>query len=142
MLSTSQIFKSKVFLCFLFSIRALSIIVLLINNHPVLFLLFVILFGLVYYGTFAPTQLIASEYFKNYSMGYVFGLLALFHQTGSALGAYLPGLLYDLTGNYYGAFLAGVGFLLVAAGVSLMNSFSQYQTTMVKPLMKEFVFDG
>ncbi|WP_410514536.1 MFS transporter [Paenibacillus sp. BR2-3] len=106
--------NKKMFLGLLFMTRAVSIVLLLATNQTSLFFLFAILFGVVDYATFVPVQLIAAEHFKNHSMGYVFGLLALSHQLGAAFGAYIPGVIYDFTGSYYGSFAAAVISLIAA----------------------------
>ncbi|ERI04957.1 hypothetical protein HMPREF0083_05860 [Aneurinibacillus aneurinilyticus ATCC 12856] len=72
----------------------------------------------VSYCTVAPTQLLATQYFKQYSVGFIVGWLFLSHQIGSALGAYLPGLLYNETGNYNLSFYCSIIFLV---GASILN---------------------
>ena len=47
--------------------------------------------------------------FGRRSAGTVFGLVALSHQLGSALGSYAGGLVHDLTGSYTAFFLGGRG---------------------------------
>ncbi|MDI5791644.1 hypothetical protein PO124_34645 [Bacillus licheniformis] len=44
--------------------------------------------------------MLATQYFRQYSVGFILGWLFLSHQIGSALGAYLPGVWYSQTGNY------------------------------------------
>jgi predicted MFS family arabinose efflux permease len=43
-------------------------------------------------------------------------LIFLAHQVGSALGAWLPGVVHDATGSYDASFVAAI-LLLVGAGV-------------------------
>lgn len=93
-------FSNRKFLALLYFIRGLSIILLLLTDQWLLLMIFALSFGLVDFATFAPTTMLASEYFKNQSVGLVIGLLSLGHQIGSALGAFIPGLLYDMTGDY------------------------------------------
>lgn len=99
----------------LYSVRALSLVLLLTMNQPQWLIAFGVIFGLVDFAVLAPTQLLASRYFSGHSVGFVFGLLSLSHQLGSAIGAYVPGVLYDLTGSYSAPFAAGAGILLVGA---------------------------
>jgi MFS family permease len=96
--------------------RALTIVLLLAADAAVWLLVFGVLFGLVDFATVAPTQVLAAQYFRDHSLGFVFGLVFLAHQLGSALGAWLPGVVHDLTGSYDAAFGAAV-VTLVAAGV-------------------------
>lgn len=123
--------SSRKFLAMLYALRAVSIGFLLVFvsdpdllltfvAHPWLLLVFAISFGLVDFATVAPTQLLATQHFQRYSMGLVMGWLFLSHQAGSALGAYLPGMLYERTGDYTLAFYLSVLLLAVAAVLNLM----------------------
>jgi len=100
----------------LYGVRAVSLIVLLAAHQPGQLLFFGALFGLVDFATVVPTQLLASRYFRGRGLGVVFGLLSLGHQLGSALGAYVPGVVYDRTGSYAPVFAAAV---VVLAGAAL-----------------------
>lgn len=102
----------------LYGVRALSLVLLLTLHQAHWLLAFGVIFGLVDFAVLAPTQLLASRYFAGHSLGFVFGLLSLAHQLGSALGAYVPGVLYDLTGSYTLSFGAGAGMLVVGAVLS------------------------
>ncbi|MFP3685601.1 MFS transporter [Bacillus sp. SIMBA_026] len=107
--------SSKKMLILLYVIRALSICILLYSHHPVILLIFATLFGLVDFATVAPTQMLATQYFKQYSVGFILGWLFLSHQIGSALGAYVPGFLYSKMGNYDLSFYFSIIILLGAA---------------------------
>jgi sugar phosphate permease len=111
-------FDNRKFLALLYFTRGLTILLLLITNQWLLLLIFAVLFGLVDFATVAPTTMLAIEFFKKQSVGYVLGLLSLCHQVGSALGAYIPGLLYDLTGGYSIALISAIVLLMLA---SLLN---------------------
>jgi MFS family permease len=104
----------------LYAIRALSLVLLLTLHQPQWLLAFGVIFGLVDFAVLAPTQLLASRYFEGHSLGFVFGLISLTHQLGSALGAYIPGVLYDLTGSYNLPFAAGAGILVIGALLSFL----------------------
>ncbi|MBK4205644.1 MFS transporter [Bacillus subtilis] len=110
--------SSRKILCFLYAVRALSIMILIYSHEPYLLLAFAILFGLVDFATVAPTQMLATQYFQNYSIGLMIGWLSLAHQIGSALGAYVPGVIYTVTGEYTMAFYVSIGMLVLA---SVMN---------------------
>ncbi|WP_342042862.1 MFS transporter [Bacillus sp. OTU2372] len=107
--------SSRKFLFYLYSARALSICILLYSHQSTLLLIFAVLFGLVDFATVAPTQLLATQYFKGHSVGFILGWLSLSHQIGSALGAYLPGLLYSHEGNYNAAFFFSIMILVIAS---------------------------
>lgn len=107
--------SSRKMLGILYLIRAVSLTILLFTHDPTILLGFAILFGLVDFATVAPTQVLAAHYFKQYSIGQVLGWIFLGHQIGSALGAYLPGVLYNATGNYNLSFIASIVLLLGAS---------------------------
>ncbi|BFH31562.1 hypothetical protein PMJ1TS6_53250 [Paenibacillus melissococcoides] len=99
-----------------YAIRAVSICILLYSHDSMLLLIFAVIFGLVDFATVAPTQLLATNYFKTYSIGFILGWLFFSHQVGSALGAYLPGLFYSETGSDNISFYLSI-FILVAAAI-------------------------
>ncbi|NTU27646.1 MFS transporter [Bacillus tequilensis] len=112
--------RSRKILCFLYAVRALSIVILIYSHEPYLLLAFAILFGLVDFATVAPTQMLATQYFQNYSIGLMIGWLSLAHQIGSALGAYVPGVIYTVTGEYTLAFYLSIGMLVLASVMNVM----------------------
>lgn len=110
--------SNRHFLALLYLVRAFAVLILLFVHQSFLLIVFAVLFGIVDFATVAPTSLLATEYFKTYSIGVIIGWLYLSHQIGSALGAYVPGLLYQLTGGYDLSFISTVILLLVASGLS------------------------
>ncbi|MBW9234743.1 MFS transporter, partial [Leptospira santarosai] len=121
----------KYMLAFLYGTRACSIVLLLIIVHNTslfgyfisqshLLIIFAISFGVVNFATVAPTVKLATDYFQNLSVGAVVGWLYLSHQIGSALGSFLPGLLFDFTGGYDLSFIASILLLLVASTFSFL----------------------
>lgn len=121
-------FRSNCFLAFLYGARGLTVCCLLFIDEPFWLLAFAIVFGLVDFATVAPTTLLATRYFQSRSIGVILGCLFMSHQVGSALGAYLPGLFFDLTGRYESSFLAAAILLGVASILSLF---------LVDPAMKK-----
>lgn len=111
---------SRIMLGVLYGTRSLALLILVYSNTPSLFFIFAIVFGLVDFATVAPTQLLATHYFKDYSVGFVLGLLFLGHQIGSALGSYIPGLLYSLSGNYHLSIISSIGLCVVASVLCFM----------------------
>ncbi|WHY98536.1 MFS transporter [Peribacillus simplex] len=112
--------SSKKMLFYLYVTRALSFCILLYSHNHTLLLIFAVLFGLVDFATVAPTQLMATQYFKDYSVGFILGWLFLSHQIGSSLGAYLPGLLYNHLGNYNISFYFSILVLIIASILSVL----------------------
>lgn len=89
----------------LYAVRAITVFFLIYIHQPYLLWFFSILFGLVDFSTVAPTTLLATRYFQSMNVGLVLGWLSFGHQVGSALGAFIPGWLFDLTGGYALSFL-------------------------------------
>jgi sugar phosphate permease len=127
----SDKWNCKYMLTFLYGMRALTVGLLLVMLHDDAFLGFVIdkswllfafavMFGIVDFATVAPTIKLASEYFKHVSVGTVIGWLYLSHQIGSALGSYVPGVLFDLSGGYNLSILSSIGLLVIAAALSFI----------------------
>ncbi len=97
--------------------RAASLVVLVLAGDPVTLIVFAALFGLVDFATLAPTQLLATKLFRG-GIGTVFGYLFMSHQLGSAVGAFVPGLVYDLTGSYLASLSGATTLLLIASVLS------------------------
>jgi predicted MFS family arabinose efflux permease len=102
---------------FLYLGRAASLIVLVFVGDPIMLIVFAALFGLVDFATLAPTQLLATRLFRG-GIGTVFGYLFMSHQIGSAVGSFVPGLVYDLTGGYVASLSGATTLLLVASVLS------------------------
>lgn len=68
---------------------------------------------------FAMASALTADIFGRFSVGSIFGLVFLLHQVGAALGSWLAGSLYDVSGGYGFAFAIACGLLLVGAGLSL-----------------------
>ncbi len=62
---------------------------------------------------------LTADIFGRFSVGSIFGLVFLLHQVGAALGSWLAGFLFDVSGGYGFAFAIACGLLLVGAGLSL-----------------------
>ena len=70
------------------------------------------LFGLVYGGIVPCYAIIVRELFPIRQVGSRIGVVFLFGTIGMALGAWLGGQIFDLTGSYHPAFLVEVAFNL------------------------------
>ncbi len=85
----------------IYLIRAGSFILLLYATPDIrLLYLFVVLFGLVDYSTVPVTVGLAASHLGVRRIGLAMGLISGGHALGGALGAFLGGLLYDITGAY------------------------------------------
>jgi sugar phosphate permease len=98
--------------------RAVTLVYLVFARDPASLFVFAVAFGIVDFSTVAPTTALSTILFGRRSAGTVFGLVALSHQLGSALGSYAGGVLHDLTGTYTAFFLAGAALSAVAAFMS------------------------
>ena len=84
-----------------------------------LFSLYVIsaLFGL-FQGSIVPMYaIIVREYFAPQEAGTRLGMVLLATLGGMALGGWMSGLIFDLTGSYQAAFLNGLGWNLVNVSI-------------------------
>jgi MFS family permease len=89
----------------------------LVQDSATALLLLALLGGTSMSGTLALGSALVADIFGRFSVGSVFGTIFLLHQVGAALGSWMGGLLFELTGGYGTAFLVccvqlGVGSLL------------------------------
>ncbi len=78
-----------------------------------------ILFGLFQGGLVPSYTIIVRELFPPAEAGFKVGLLIMCNQIGMALGGWMSGLVFDLTGSYRAAFLNGTAWNMVTLGVAL-----------------------
>src|SRR5947209_14061063 len=78
-----------------------------------------ILGGMTMAGTGSMTSALTADIYGRFSVSSVFGLIFLVHQTGSALGSALAGVLFETTGGYGAAYVLACLFLAGAAIVAL-----------------------
>jgi len=116
----SDHFNLKRQLAVIYSVRAVSIVFLVLLDQPWLLFVFAVMFGAVEMASIAPVNAITVKLFDSYSPGVILGIIALSHQLGGAAGSWIPGLIYDMTGSYTIVLLISAVLLLVAAGLSLM----------------------
>ncbi len=105
---------ASVYLLRLFAFGALFFV-----RDPVALMVGAAIGGVGLSGSLAMTSALTSEIFGRYSVGSIFGLIFLAHQAGAALGSWLGGVLFDLTGGYGLVFAIAVALLLLAAGLSI-----------------------
>ena len=77
------------------------------------------LFGLFQGGIVPSYAIIVREYFSPKEAGTRVGLCLMATLLGMALGGWLSGVIFDLTGSYQAAFLNGIGWNLV--NVTIMS---------------------
>jgi len=91
----------------------------LIRENPVAILAVAILGGITMAGTGSMTSALTADIYGRFSVSSVFGLIFLVHQTGAAIGTWLAGALFEVTGGYGPAFAVACLFLVGAAIVAL-----------------------
>src|SRR5713101_4690749 len=91
----------------------------LIRDNPVAILMVAVLGGITMAGTGSMTSALTADIWGRFSVSSVFGLIFLVHQTGSALGSWLAGALFETTGGYGAAYALACLFLAGASVVAL-----------------------
>ncbi len=76
---------------------------------------FVVLFGLTLGARGPIVAALVADLYRGRVYGSVLGLITLGNRLGSALGPWLGGAIYDLTGSYRAAFGVAIGAITVAA---------------------------
>jgi MFS family permease len=113
-------FGRRPVLAWLYGTRALLFVAMfLVHGSPLGLLVISILGGASMSGSLAMTSALTADIFGRFSVGSIFGTIFVVHQGGAALGSWLGGLLFELTGGYGAAFGIASVQLLVAAVVSL-----------------------
>jgi predicted MFS family arabinose efflux permease len=91
----------------------------LIRDNPGALLVVAVLGGITLAGTGSMTSALTADIYGRFSVSSIFGLIFLVHQTGSAVGSWLAGALFETTGGYGLAYVMACGLLAVAAIVAL-----------------------
>ena len=91
----------------------------LIRDNPIAIVAVAILGGITMSGTGSMTSALTADIWGRFSVSRVLGVIFLVHQTGSALGSWLAGALFEATGGYGAAFILACLFLFGAAIVAL-----------------------
>ena len=78
------------------------------------------LFGLFQGGIVPSYAIIIREYFPAREAAARFGMVLMATLLGMALGGWMSGVIFDLTGSYRAAFANGVAWNALNAGIALM----------------------
>lgn len=114
-----RISKKKI-LVVLYLARALAVAVfVMVPPSAVSVLLFAAVMGFTWLGTVPLTTGIVAQIFGARYLATLVGIVFLMHQTGSFLGAWLGGLVFEQTGSYDIMWWSVVAFGLLAALVHL-----------------------
>ena len=107
-------------LAWLYGTRTLLFAALfLARDSPTALLVIAVLGGTSMSGSLAMTSALTADIFGRFSVGSVFGTIFVVHQAGAAVGSWLGGLVFELTGGYGLAFAIAGMQLLIAAALSL-----------------------
>ena len=106
----------KRYLAVMYLVRACTYTCLLLFKSPALLFVFAVLYGAMEMATIAPTHSLTVQIFDKYSTGTILGLVSVSHQLGGAVGSWLPGRLFDVTGSYSGVVALSM-VMLVAGGL-------------------------
>ena len=90
-----------------------------VRDSPTALLLLALLGGSSMSGTLALGSALTADIYGRFSVGSIFGTMFLLHQVGAALGSWLGGALFELTGGYGAAFTLCCAQLAVASLLSL-----------------------
>lgn len=101
--------------------QATMVFLLLIARDLWLMYVIAILLGIGLGGLVTPYPVLTREYFSEAAAGTIYGFLLTSATVGMALGGYLGGYLFDVTGNYRSAFMVSLAAGIVALffGLSL-----------------------
>jgi len=78
------------------------------------------LFGLFQGGIVPSYALIVREYFPAREAGRRIGVVLTATMGGMALGGWMSGVIFDVTGSYQAAFLNGIGWNVLNAGIAVL----------------------
>jgi len=98
----------------------LSFLLLLFTNSTWSFYMFAVLFSIPYGGEITQIPLVIGRYFGTRSMATLMGVNVFVVTIGGALGPWLAGKIFDLTGSYDWAFIAGAVAAVFSVGMVLL----------------------
>jgi MFS family permease len=109
-------YPRKDMLALLYALRALVFLLFfVIPLSGVSVLLFAASLGFLWLGTVPLTSGLVGDIFGPAHMSMLWGIVFFSHQLGSFLGGWLPGLLYDIQGNYDLMWQLSIGLGLFSA---------------------------
>ena len=115
----SDLFSNKRQLALIYALRAATYVFLIFIKSSWLLPVFAIIYGAVEMASIAPTNSLVVQMFGKFSTGAVLGIVAVSHQLGGAIGSWLPGKIFDMTGSYNAILIISVLMLLAGSGIIL-----------------------
>ncbi|MFT5392208.1 MAG: MFS family permease [Gammaproteobacteria bacterium] len=111
-------YRKKNLLTYIYLGRAVLMgLILVIPVNDSTAVVFGIALGLLWLGTVPLTSGIVAQVFGTRYFSMLFGVVSLSHQLGSFTGAWLGGVIYDITGNYDAMWMLSVLLGLTAAAL-------------------------
>jgi MFS family permease len=100
------------------ALQGLALLMFLPFNGLVSLYLVSAMFGLFQGGIVPAYAIIVREYFPAQEAGARVGFVITATLFGMALGGYLSGAIFDMTGSYHAAFINGIAFNLVTVSIA------------------------
>lgn len=109
----SDRFGCTAVLMLMFLARAVAIFLVWLNPSNLTFLLFLMIFGILGYGSIAVIGSLMAKIFGRSSIGAIIGIAYLFNQIGGAAGAVSGGLSLSWSGNFQISLLVAIMLTLI-----------------------------
>ena len=116
---TDRVDRGKL-LASIYIMRAGTLLILVFINDATGLFIFGALFGIADFSTVPPTTSLTQTVFRTGGWAVAIGIISAAHQIGSALGAWLPGVIFERTQSYNLAWISGAITLVVAAYLSYL----------------------
>lgn len=127
---TDRVDRGKM-LAGIYAMRAGTLLILpFVTNATGLFV-FGVLFGVADFSTVPPTTSLTQTVFRSGGWAVAIGIISASHQVGSALGAWLPGLIFQRTGSYTIAWVSGAVSLVAASYLSYRLKDQEHESVLV-----------
>jgi len=111
----SDIFQRRIILGFVYFIRGIAFLVLILLSGKIALWAFAIIGGMSWLATVPLTTALTSEIYGHKKLGSLVGLINMSHQLGGAASVILFGMVFDYFGNYDFGLWVGVGSLVIAS---------------------------
>ncbi|MEE8109682.1 MAG: MFS transporter, partial [bacterium] len=108
-------------------VRGMYFVIFILWQNLFTLYLFAAVIGFSYFATVPLTAGLTGDIYGPRNMGVLYGTMTGIHQVGSAVGAYLGGKIFDLTGTYQGAFLIAFLLLMSASLLSFLLQEARYR---------------
>lgn len=102
-----------------FAIVMMTLVWLIFASQIWAFFVFAIVFGFSYGGEVPQLPVLAGQFFGLRAVATLVGAVMVGNTMGGALGAWLGGRIFDMTGSYHTAFAIAVGVALAAVVTAL-----------------------